>query len=58
MAVDTIFLCAMKDLEINDGSEQKPYMMSKKLLKILSVKNDKIKKPEPKEFLSKEENKF
>lgn len=39
MAVDTIFLCAMKDLDINDGSEQKPYMMSKKLLKILNVHN-------------------
>ncbi|CAF0895937.1 unnamed protein product [Brachionus calyciflorus] len=39
MAVDTIFLCAMKDLSVNDGSEEKPYLMSKKLLKILSVKN-------------------
>lgn len=43
MAVDTIFLCAMKDLSINDGSEEKPYVMSTKLLKILSVKNKKPK---------------
>lgn len=39
MAVDTVFLCAMKDLDVNDGSEQKPYMMSKRLLKILNVHN-------------------
>ncbi len=40
MAVDTIFLCAMKDLDINDGSEQRPYSMSSKLLKILNVQNE------------------
>jgi choline transporter-like protein 2/4/5 len=39
MAVDTIFLCAMKDLSINDGSPAKPYFMSKELRKLLSVKN-------------------
>jgi choline transporter-like protein 2/4/5 len=39
MAVDTVFLCAMKDLDIHDGSAEKPYYMSTKLLKILSVKN-------------------
>jgi choline transporter-like protein 2/4/5 len=39
MAVDTIFLCAMKDLSINDGSPAKPYCMSKELRKLLSVKN-------------------
>ncbi len=39
MAVDTVFLCAMKDLDIHDGSAEKPYFMSTKLLKILSVKN-------------------
>jgi choline transporter-like protein 2/4/5 len=40
MAVDTIFLCAMKDLDINDGTQEKPYAMSAKLLKILNVKNE------------------
>lgn len=39
MAVDTVFLCAMKDLSIHDGTPEKPYFMSKKLLRILSVKN-------------------
>ena len=49
MAVDTIFLCAMKDLSINDGSEDKPYVMSTKLLKILSVKNKKPKEKNDKD---------
>jgi choline transporter-like protein 2/4/5 len=40
MAVDTIFLCALKDLDVNDGSEEKPYAMSTKLLKILKVQNE------------------
>lgn len=39
MAVDTVFLCAMKDLSINDGTPEKPYFMSTKLLKILNKKN-------------------
>ena len=39
MAIDTVFLCAMKDLSIHDGSAEKPYFMSTKLLKILDVKN-------------------
>lgn len=39
MAIDTVFLCAMKDLSIHDGSPEKPYFMSTKLLKILDVKN-------------------
>jgi choline transporter-like protein 2/4/5 len=41
MAVDTLFLCALKDLEVNDGSSEKPYMMSTELKKLLSVKNTK-----------------
>lgn len=45
MAIDTVFLCALKDLDIHDGSPEKPYYMSTKMLKILSVKN---KEPEPK----------
>merc|ERR1719357_1410446 len=31
MAVDTLFLCFLEDLERNDGSEQRPYKMSKSL---------------------------
>lgn len=39
MAVDTVFLCAMKDLDVNDGSAQKPYAMSQRLRNILNVHN-------------------
>ena len=38
MAVDTIFLCAMKDLDEHDGSPDNPYYMSKRLHKILKKK--------------------
>ena len=34
MAVDTLFLCFLEDLERNDGQD-KPYYMSKSLKKIL-----------------------
>ncbi|XP_055925450.1 choline transporter-like protein 2 isoform X1 [Argiope bruennichi] len=39
MAVDTIFLCFLEDCERNDGSMEKPYFMSKELMKILHKKN-------------------
>uniref|UniRef100_A0A671KNJ2 Choline transporter-like protein n=1 Tax=Sinocyclocheilus anshuiensis TaxID=1608454 RepID=A0A671KNJ2_9TELE len=39
MGVDTLFLCFLEDLERNDGSPQKPYFMSKNLMKILNKKN-------------------
>ena len=35
MAVDTLFLCFLEDIERNDGSPEKPYYMSKDLKKIL-----------------------
>ncbi|KAL8625988.1 hypothetical protein ACOMHN_012580 [Nucella lapillus] len=35
MAVDTLFLCFLEDLERNDGSPDKPYYMSKGLQKLL-----------------------
>jgi len=38
MAVDTLFLCCLVDMEKNDGSQEKPYFMSKKLMGILSLK--------------------
>uniref|UniRef100_H2YS17 Choline transporter-like protein n=1 Tax=Ciona savignyi TaxID=51511 RepID=H2YS17_CIOSA len=44
MAVDTIFLCFLEDLERNDGSEEKPYYMSKSLRDVLGKKNKKAKK--------------
>nr|XP_043067755.1 choline transporter-like 2 [Drosophila bipectinata]XP_043067756.1 choline transporter-like 2 [Drosophila bipectinata] len=38
-AVDTLFLCFLEDCERNDGSQEKPYFMSKQLMKILGKKN-------------------
>lgn len=43
MAVDTLFLCFLEDCERNDGSVEKPYFMSKNLMKILGKKNKKPK---------------
>ncbi|XP_003789085.1 choline transporter-like protein 4 isoform X1 [Otolemur garnettii] len=40
MCVDTLFLCFLEDLERNDGSVDRPYYMSKALLKILGKKNE------------------
>ncbi|XP_069795511.1 choline transporter-like protein 5 isoform X2 [Narcine bancroftii] len=39
MCVDTLFLCFLEDLERNDGSEERPYFMSKTLMKILRKTN-------------------
>lgn len=39
MAIDTVFLCFLEDLERHDGSPEKPYYMSKSLKKILGKKN-------------------
>ncbi|GFR70798.1 choline transporter-like protein 2 [Elysia marginata] len=49
MAVDTLFLCFLEDLERNDGSVAKPYFMSKGLMKVLGKKNEKLKEPKNKE---------
>ncbi|XP_046368396.2 choline transporter-like protein 2 [Haliotis rufescens] len=43
MAVDTLFLCFLEDLERNDGSPDKPYFMSTDLKKILKKSNKKPK---------------
>jgi len=43
MAVDTLFLCFLLDLEKNDGVDNPHYHMSKNLMKILDVKNKKEK---------------
>uniref|UniRef100_A0A8C1MNL7 Choline transporter-like protein n=1 Tax=Cyprinus carpio TaxID=7962 RepID=A0A8C1MNL7_CYPCA len=39
MCVDTLFLCFLEDLERNDGSPERPYLMSEKLLNVLKKKN-------------------
>ena len=44
MAVDTMFLCCLIDMERNDGSREKPYYMSKSLRNILDLKQQKPKK--------------
>ncbi|XP_016999134.2 choline transporter-like 2 [Drosophila takahashii] len=38
-AVDTLFLCFLEDCERNDGSQEKPYFMSKRLKRILGKRN-------------------
>lgn len=49
MAVDTLFLCFLEDLERNDGSPDKPYYMSKGLMEILGKKNESEEVKESKE---------
>jgi len=39
MGIDTILMCAMIDYDLNDGSESKPYYMSRSLRKLLKVDN-------------------
>jgi len=34
-----VCVCSVEDLERNDGSAEKPYFMSKNLMKILNKKN-------------------
>ena len=43
MAVDTVFLCFLEDLERNDGTANKPYFMSKSLMSLMGKKNKKNK---------------
>ncbi|XP_041482153.1 choline transporter-like protein 2 isoform X1 [Lytechinus variegatus] len=42
MAVDTLFLSFLEDLERHDGSAEKPYYMSKGMMKIVGKKNKKM----------------
>lgn len=39
MAIDTIFLSFCEDCERNDGSEDRPYYMSERLMQLANVKN-------------------
>lgn len=41
-AIDTILLCFLEDSEMNDGTVQKPYYMSKALMNITKVTNIKM----------------
>ena len=40
MAVDTLLLCVLEDLERNNGSKERPYFMSKGLMKVLGIINE------------------
>jgi len=40
MAVSTIFMCFLEDLQRNDGSKQKPYFMSKALQSLANKYNE------------------
>ncbi|CAB3400589.1 unnamed protein product [Caenorhabditis bovis] len=40
MAVDTTFICFLEDSEQNDGSPERPFYMSQKLLDILGNRNE------------------
>ncbi|PIK57291.1 putative choline transporter-like protein 2-like [Apostichopus japonicus] len=46
MAVDTLFLCFLEDLERNDGSADRPYFMGKNLMNIVGKKNKLSKEEE------------
>lgn len=39
MTIDTLFICFVEDSERNDGTADKPYFMSKNLLRLLSKKS-------------------
>ena len=41
MAVDTIFLCFLEDLDKHDGSPDNPYFMNDDLMRILEIKENK-----------------
>ncbi|XP_052862556.1 choline transporter-like 2 isoform X1 [Anopheles cruzii] len=43
VAVDTLFLCFLEDCERNDGSAERPFFMSKSLLKILGKKQQAVR---------------
>jgi len=48
MAVSTVFLCFLEDLDRNDGSPEKPYFMSKDLMSLMGKKNKKVAPSESK----------
>ncbi|RKO94587.1 plasma-membrane choline transporter-domain-containing protein [Blyttiomyces helicus] len=42
MGIDTVFLCFLEDEEINDGSEKKPFYMSKNMQSIVHKQNQAV----------------
>jgi len=50
MLIDTIFICFAEDSERNDGTAQKPYFMSKNLLKFMSAEEKRTQKRTQKDY--------
>jgi len=50
MLIDTIFICFAEDSERNDGTAQKPYFMSKNLLKFMSAEEKRTQKRTEKDY--------
>ena len=44
MAIKTLFICFLQDLDENDGSIERPYMMNNELLHLVHKTNDVEKK--------------
>lgn len=42
MAIDTLFLCFLEDCERNDGTELRPYYMSRSLMKVMHKNSDSL----------------
>ncbi|KAJ3258982.1 hypothetical protein HK103_003123 [Boothiomyces macroporosus] len=42
LAIDTIFLSVLEDLDINDGSPNRPYLMTDRMKRIMHKKNEKV----------------
>nr|XP_057904688.1 choline transporter-like protein 2 isoform X2 [Doryrhamphus excisus] len=42
MCVDTLFLCFLEDMERNDGSPERPYLMPESLRQVLNKKNTRV----------------
>lgn len=42
IAIDTIFLSVLEDLDKNDGSHEKPYFMSSEMMEIMHKHNKPI----------------
>lgn len=42
MAIDTIFLSALEDMEKNDGTYERPYYMPEKLRRVMGLKANSV----------------
>lgn len=50
MIIDTIFICFCEDSEKNDGSPEKPYFMSKSLLKFMAQEDKRAQQRTEREY--------